>query len=388
MTEEPRCIMTAEERLDRLRLARTRGIGPQVFDRLLGRFGSAGAILAEGCRFLPSAPPDSGRVMAEIAAAEELGGRIVVRGEALYPPALAAIADVPVAFTVLGRPELLRATPFAIVGSRNASGNGRRLAEMLARGVADEGMAVVSGLARGIDAAAHRGALEGRGSTIAVLGCGVDIAYPAENAGLLEAISRTGAVVSECTLGAPPHARQFPRRNRIIAGLSWGVLVVEAAERSGSLMTARLALEQGREVMAVPGSPADPRHRGTNRLIKQGAAMIETIEDLRAERPPLSAEFGHPTERDMLPSPQAGARRIGPKRVSVEEKNVAAAKPSRRDAGYQSVAALLGPEPLSVDELIRQCQGNAAEVQDALLDLELDGRLVRHPGNRVSLEEG
>ena len=362
-------------KLNWLRLARTRGVGPRMVDRLLQRHGTVTRILARGLADLPSPPCSLSTARCEMEAIEALGGRLVIRGEGLYPAALAVIDDAPLAFTALGRVELFETPSLAVIGARNASGNGRYFAEHIAAAASHHGLTIASGLARGIDTAAHRGGLQGAGSTIAVLGCGVDIAYPPENAGLLAEIAERGVVISERPMGAPPHERQFPRRNRIIAGLSWGVLVVEAAERSGSLMTARMALEQGREVMAVPGSPADPRHRGTNGLIKQGAAMVETLEDVLELRPaPM-----RPTRTMPAHTPPAAC--------STSDQMC---KPvgSSCEIQLESVIDLLGPEPLAVDELIRQCQGNVAEVQDALLTLELEGRLIRHAGNRVSLEMG
>jgi DNA processing protein len=243
---------------------------------------------------------------------------------------------------------------------------------------------VVSGLARGIDAAAHEGALAAGAPTIAVIASGVDVAYPSENAELMERIAATGAIVSERPLGAVPQARHFPRRNRLISGLSLGIVVVEAAPQSGSLITARLAAEQGREVMAVPGSPLDPRHRGTNQLLRDGATLVESAADVLAALGPLAPHRPRPTAR---PAPNA---EIQTSRPTTERKTPASPRlPLQSGAsGADLVGRLcerLGPEPLLVDELIRQCQASTAEVQRALLELELEGRLERHPGNRVSL---
>src|SRR6266702_4449722 len=231
----------------------------------------------------------------ELAAIERLGGRLVCWGEPLYPGALAAVDDAPPVLTVLGREEMLPgvilAPMVAVVGARNASANGRRLARDLAAKLGAAGIVVVSGLARGIDAAAHLGALET--GSVAVVAGGADIVYPEENRGLHEALARDGAILAEMPLGTEPQARHFPRRNRIISGIALGVVVVEAAAKSGSLITARFALEQGREVFAVPGSPLDPRSEGTNDLIKQGATLVTDAADVIAVLGPI---LGKPVE--------------------------------------------------------------------------------------------
>jgi DNA processing protein len=233
---------------------------------------------------------------------------------------------------------------------------------------------LISGLARGIDTAAHEGALAAGGTTVAVIASGIDVPYPEDNAALMAEIAGRGVVITERPLGSVPQARHFPRRNRLISGLALGVLVVEAAPQSGSLITARLAAEQGREVMAVPGSPLDPRHRGTNQLLRDGAALIETADDVRAA---LGLEAPAPMRRSPSPRPAEAAQHH-------------AAPPSAPRAGngvavIERIRERLSPEPLLVDELIRQCHATSAEVQQALLELELDGRIERHPGNRVSL---
>ncbi len=279
---------------------------------------------------------------------------------------------------VLGRVELLARRPLAIVGARNASGNGRFLARALAREASQRDLVIVSGLARGIDTAAHEGGLEGTGSTIAVLGSGIDIAYPPENAELLARIAAEGLVMSERPLGTPPLARHFPRRNRIIAGLASAVLVVEAAARSGSLMTARLAAAEGQEVMAVPGSPLDPRHAGTNQLLRDGAALVTSIDDVLEALPAWS--------RPETPAePYPSVARKAPRRAAKPPSSPPPERPApSAPALPDRIAMLVGVEPMPVDEVIRQCHATPAEVQQALLDLELDGRVRRHPGNRIS----
>jgi DNA processing protein len=249
------------------------------------------------------------------------------------------------------------------------------LARSLASDLAAGGLVVISGLARGIDTAAHEGALAAGGATVAVIASGLDVPYPEDNAELMARIAESGAVVTERPLGAVPQARHFPRRNRLIAGLSLGVVVVEAAPQSGSLITARLAAEQGREVMAVPGSPLDPRHRGTNQLLRDGATLVETADDVRSALGPLGSV---PTPSPARPAPR---RAPAPQPPRPSRPATSATAGDLLDRLHER----LGPEPLLVDELIRQCHASTAEVQQALLELELDGRLERHPGNRVSL---
>jgi DNA processing protein len=270
---------------------------------------------------------------------------------------------------------LLAAPKVALVGARNASANGRRIAEDMAGGLAAAGYAVTSGMARGIDTAAHAGALRhasGEGGTIAVIAGGIDVLYPPENAALFERLGGEGLIVAEAAPGTEPLARHFPRRNRIISGLSQAVVVVEAAVKSGSLITARYALDQGRDVMAVPGSPLDPRCRGGNRLIREGARLVEDFEQvlehlgegpLRISSPELKF---HNNLRDDP--------------YSIDSKTL-----NEADRLRDEVLSLLGPSPVMVDELLRQCHCSAPVMGMVLLELDLAGRLERHPGNRVSL---
>jgi DNA processing protein len=310
-------------------------------------------------------------IEAELADAVKLGAQYVFLNEAAYPPALAAIEDAPPCLILLGDESRLAMPCVGIVGARNASGNGTKLARDLAQGLAAAGWCVVSGLARGIDGAAHQGALiagPGKAGTIAVVAGGVDNVYPQENAALRERILETGLVVSEMPPGFKPRDIHFPRRNRIISGLSKGVVVVEAALRSGSLITARMAGEQGREVMAVPGSPLDPRCRGTNRLIREGAALIEDAEqilDILTGLRHQSVEVDQPLSEVDQPIDFAVERDV--------------------DRARRDVLGRLGPSPIAVDELLRQCQSSPPVIGQVLLELDLAGRLERHPGNRVSL---
>jgi DNA processing protein len=328
----------------------------------------------------PVAPPSRAEAEAELVAVARLGGCLICWGEPGYPEALAAVEDAPPVLTLLGRRQLLLAPIVAVVGARNASANGRRLARDLASGLAEAGIVVVSGMARGIDAAAHLGALGvGDGGTVAVVAGGADIVYPEENRSLYEALTRDGAVVAELPLGAEPQARHFPRRNRIISGMALGVVVVEAAAKSGSLITARFALEQGREVFAVPGSPLDPRCRGCNDLLRNGATLTETASDVVTQLGPLLR--GHPPAR-----PSAGRQPRLP--LSWEAPGAATpapVAPASEDAALELIVEKLSPSPVAVDELVRQCQLSAATVATLLLELELAGRIERHPGNHVSL---
>jgi DNA processing protein len=387
--------LSRDEKVDWLQLCRSGGVGPQTFGKLLRRFGSARRALEE----LPRLAREAGgedrwrrcrrdEAEAEFAAITELGCALLAKGEIGYPELLAEIADPPPLLIVRGRTELLEQPAVAVVGARNASANGRMFAHALARELAETGLLVASGLARGIDTAAHEGALAAGAPTLAVIASGVDVAYPSDNAELMERIAADGAIVSERPLGAVPQARHFPRRNRLISGLTLGVVVVEAAPQSGSLITARLAAEQGREVMAVPGSPLDPRHRGTNQLLRDGATLVESAADVLAALGPL-ARAAQPR------SPGVTARTRNRSAAPAEERIMPAqaALPIESEANGAAdligrVCERLGPEPLLVDELIRQCQASTAEVQRALLELELDGRLERHPGNRVSLNIG
>jgi DNA processing protein len=372
-----------------LRLCRTETIGPISFYAMLRRFGSARAALdvlprlaRRGERATTVTPVTRAEAEAELAALHRAGARLVCWGEPDYPSALAAIEDAPPILTVLGEALLLQRPMIAVVGARNASANGRRLARDLAAELGLGGLVVVSGLARGIDAASHLGALE-TGSVAAVAG-GADVVYPAENRGLYDALARRGAIVAELPVGTEPQARHFPRRNRIISGMALGVVVVEAAAHSGSLITARFALEQGREVFAVPGSPLDPRARGCNDLLRHGAILTENAADVLSQlgaqlsgveplRPVPSVSI--PTIPPLIPS---RAARAG------WESSPGAADLTGDEGELEMILERLGPTPVAVDELVRQCQMSAAAVATLLLELELAGRVERHPGNLVS----
>lgn len=283
-----------------------------------------------------------------------------------YPVALAAISDPPPVISVLGHGHVMNRDTVAIVGARNASAVGGRFARELAAELGAEGYTIASGLARGIDTQAHVGALPT--GTVAVVAGGVDVIYPPDNAELYRQIAEAGAVISEQPLGMEPRGRHFPRRNRIISGLAFGLVVVEASLRSGSLITARLAGEQGREVFAVPGSPLDPRHRGTNNLIRQGAVLTESARDVvEALRGMTRPKLDEPPIRAPADMPGGGGGEI-----SLENRQI--------------VIDLLGPSPVAVDEIIRQCQLTPTEVLTVLLELELAGHLARHSGGAVSID--
>ena len=365
--------ISPDERRDRLRLIRSQNIGPVTFQALMRHFGTAAAALEgavalsrrSGGRAIRLAGREAAE--AEMEALDRLGGRLIALGEPDYPPALAAVPDPPPLIQTMGNADLTLGDCLGIVGARNASAAGRRFARDMAAELGRAGLIVVSGMARGIDTAAHEGAMAY--GTVAVVAGGVDVVYPAENRALYDGLLEKGAVVSEQPLGTQPTARHFPPRNRLISGISLGVLVVEAAPRSGSLITARMALEQGREVFAVPGSPLDPRYRGTNGLIRDGAVLTETAGDILA---PLE---GMRKSAKSIPAKYPETL-LQP--VDISEENE-----TSRDRGR--IVGLLGPIPVSVDELLRECQLSPAVVMTVLLELELAGRLERHPGNQVSL---
>lgn len=365
--------LSERERRDWVRLARTPNIGPVTFAALIARFGTAARALdaiprlarrGGASRFDLASLDD---VDAELEALATAGGHMIAFCEPEFPRGLAALDPPPPAIAVLGDLALFHREMIAIVGARNASALGRKFAATLAADLGRSNFVVVSGMARGIDSAAHEAAL--RSGTVAVLAGGVDNIYPPENAPLYDRLRNEGAIVSEMPLGTTPQARHFPRRNRIISGMARGVIVVEAAEGSGSLITANYALEQGREVFAVPGSPLDPRARGTNRLIREGATLIESADDVfTLLKPMLGACFAEP-ERE----PRGGQDSDG---------DSADADVSRLRG---VMLELLAYNPVEVDELIRQAGAPAATVVTALLELELAGRVQRHAGNKVSL---
>jgi DNA processing protein len=362
-------MLSDDERRDWLRLIKSENIGPATFRALLSRFGSAAKALASlphlsqrGGMSRPLAIYARDAAESDIERAEAAGARFVAPGEAGYPPLLRFIDGAPPLLCVKGDLALAERDTVAIVGSRNASAAGRKFARRVAAEITEAGYLVVSGLARGIDTAAHEAALEG--GTAAVLAGGIEIVYPPENAELQEAIGSRGLLITEMTPGTVPRADHFPRRNRIISGMSRAVIVIEAAARSGSLITARLAGEQGRDVFAVPGSPLDPRCEGTNHLIKNGAALLTSAADVIES---LQSVSGRPGNAVFLEP--------GPEPVDFD--------PS--DQERTRIASLLSHSPVAIDDLIRESGAPAPAVIAVVLELELSGKAVRHSGQLISL---
>lgn len=363
----------SQDRFDWLRLIRSRRVGPATFHRLMGDHGSAAAALAA----LPGiaaaagvenyAPCPEGVVRAEIAAARAAGARLLCRGEADYPTAFLPLSDAPPILWVIGDAAQLNRPSVALVGARNASSLGLRMARRLSEGLSTAGFAVVSGLARGIDAEAHRAALAG--GTVAVMAGGVDVVYPPENAALAADIAAQGCRISENAMGTEPQTRHFPQRNRLIAGLSRAVVVVEAAARSGSLLTARAALDMGREVLAVPGHPMDARAEGCNHLIRDGAVLVRSPADVIDALGRLA----------VAPQPAAMAPR------AAARPPVAAPRALAETAAlHGQILARLGPSPVPEDQLIRDLSLPAAAVAAELVTMELEGRIERQAGGMLA----
>jgi DNA processing protein len=372
--------MPTEDHIQRLRLVRSEGVGSVTCRRLLDRYRTAAealralpGLVRAGGKASPPSIPSEGDVLREFEQVERLGGRLIFMGDPDYPPLLAQLDDAPPVITVLGDVELLAKPAIAIVGGRNASAAGLRMAEILAEDLAAH-VTVVSGLARGIDGIAHTASMR-TGRTVAAIAGGLDVPYPAENTNLQRLIAERGAVITEATPGTQPQARHFPRRNRLIAGLALGVVVVEAARRSGSLITARIAQDLGREVFAVPGSPLDPRTRGGNDLLREGAVLTETAQDVLDNLPGFGALFPFGTGATGIPDPPS----------CVSEAADQLDDPSGLDRARSQVVSLLGPTPTKVDDLVRRCQLSPAAVMAVLLELELAGRVETLPGNRFAL---
>ncbi len=351
----------------KLQLIRSPNIGPVTYRQLLARFGSAAAAL-EALPDLASrgggrkfSVASSAAIECELDAAHKAGARYVFLGDVSYPALLAELDNAPAAFTYLGDIELLARPGVAMVGARNASAGACRFARILAHDLAGQGFAVVSGLARGIDTAAHLGSIES--GTIAVIAGGIDIAYPPENRDLQADIAAKGLLIAEMPPGTEPRARHFPYRNRIIAGLALGTVVIEAAPKSGSLITARLAAEAGREVMAIPGSPIDPRARGCNQLIREGANLVQDASEI--------AEIIRPFDARMVRQPVSSTHYSPPMDAGNDERGL--------------IINLLGMTEVAVDELVRQSGMALPVVQTVLLELELAGRLERGAGAKVKL---
>ena len=358
----------SQDAFDRLRLIRSENVGPVTYRQLIRRFGSAARALdaipdlaARGGGRSPRIA-DARQIDAEMQSIRALGARLVFFGDPAYPPLLAELGNAPPLLLWLGRLELLQRPMVAMVGARNASAAACRFAHLLASDLAEAGVSVVSGLARGIDTAAHQGAL--RTGTIAVIAGGLDVFYPPENEIIQRTIAEQGLLLAEQPPGTEPRARHFPYRNRIIAGLARGTVVVEAAPRSGSLITARLAAEAGRQVMAVPGSPLDPRSRGCNLLIREGATLIQSADD-------ILELIRHFDDRAEAADTGDGLRDAQDGELVRDE-----GSEDRTDSG--PVLNLLSLAPVPVDDLVRQSGLPPSTVQLALLELELAGRLTRH----------
>jgi DNA processing protein len=363
-------FVSSDERRDWLRLCRTENVGPITFRQLLRRFGNVAAALDA----LPALASRGGKKNFKIPSiadcdkemerAEKIGARIMASCEAEYPEALASLEDAPPIITIRGHASLLHRRAIGIVGARNASINGRKMAETLARDLGESDVVVVSGLARGIDTAAHQASLVT--GTVAVVAGGVDIVYPQENQALYDQMAESGCILSDMPMGVEPFAKLFPRRNRLISGLSLGIVVVEAALQSGSLITAKMALDQGREVFAVPGSPLDPRCTGTNDLIRQGAILTEKASDILAHIHALPRRLAEPPANDF-------------------EAASAPFDESALTSAREKILESLSPSPVTIDELVRDCRLTPSIVLTVLLELELAGRVERQAGHKVVL---
>jgi len=373
-THPPLPLTTEDDRVTWLRLLRSRRVGPTTFHRLIAEHGTAAAALdalpevarAAGVTDYKACP--TGVAEAELRAGQAAGARMVTFQDSLYPDALRDLSDAPPVLWMMGDAGVLDRPMIALVGARNASSLGTRMARSLAAELSEKGYTVVSGLARGVDTAAHLASL--KGGTVAVMAGGVDVIYPAENTPLAGDILTTGLRISEQPVGLVPQARHFPSRNRLISGLAEAVIVIEAAAKSGSLITARSALDQGREVMAVPGHPIDARASGCNMLIRDGATLVRSAADV-IEALPQTRRKTVQAEMPLEPAPQPD---VAPQRGLRETA-----------ALHTRILQRLGPSPLAEDQLIRDLGAPAGAVAPVLVDLELDGRITRAPGGLLSL---
>ncbi|MEI4234772.1 DNA-processing protein DprA [Roseovarius sp. D22-M7] len=375
-THPPLPPTTEDDRVAWLRLLRSRRVGPTTFHRLLAEHGSAAAAIdalpevARAAGVMEYTPCPIGVAEAELRAARAAGATMLTSQDAAYPTALRDLPDAPPVLWVMGDASVLDRPMIALVGARNASSLGTRMARSLAAELSEAGYVIVSGLARGVDTAAHLASLQG--GTVAVMAGGVDVIYPAENARLAADILGTGVRLSEHPVGLVPQARHFPGRNRLISGMAQAVVVIEAAAKSGSLITARNALDQGREVMAVPGHPIDARAAGCNMLLRDGATLVRNAADVIEALPRADAAAAQP---DLPLDP--------PPRIP----EPAAQKRSLRDTAklHSEILQRLGPSPLAEDQLIRDLDAPAGAVAPVLVDLELDGRITRAPGGLLSI---
>lgn len=373
--DKPKIDTSINEKLDWLRLSRTENVGPITFYKLIDRYGSAALALdalpelaQKGGRKKPLTAPPMNVIEKEYSKLQKIGGDLVCANESAYPLALASTDDAPPVLSYLGHINMVKPPCLGIVGARNSSLNGRKFTYKLARELGEAGQIIVSGLARGIDTAAHEGGL--KTGTIAVVAGGIDVVYPRENQKLYEEIIDHGLILAESPLGMQPIARHFPKRNRIVSGLSAGIIVMEATVKSGSLITARMAAEQGRDVYAVPGYPLDPRAQGPNKLIQDGAVLVQNSRDILDKLIDFSG--GHSLNDNNF----------------MFQNDLYAPAPFDEKQGEEIVQAILqnmSQLPVGIDELARSCHVSIPVLQMAMLELELAGRVNRLPGNRVVL---
>ncbi len=361
--------LTSEEQIARVRLIRTNKIGPATFQRLLQQHGSADNALD----YVTAGQPrlkiyEYGTAVSEFEAFDRIGGHFLFLGHSNYPERLAAIPGAPPVLTVKGNLKLATAHNIGVVGARNASASGLKLTKIICADLSKKDIVINSGLARGIDTQAHMASLEG--GTIACLAGGLDIVYPQENQRLYDQIAEQGLLVSEMPIGTKPQARHFPRRNRLISGLSEGLLVIEAAKKSGSLITARFAAEQGRDVFSVPGSPLDPRAQGTNQLIKDGAILTQSAQDILDELQSM------PLLRASLPKVDSAH--------SVSAATRPPKSPPQTNNSHGDLLSYLSPAPIHIDEIVRLSGRPTHTVLGEFISLELNGKIIRHAGNKFS----
>ncbi len=372
--------LSHSERIASLRLIRTDNVGPVTYKHLMNRYGSASDALdaipdlaAQGGKKRPLKIPPLAAIERELEAIEHMGAQMLVIGEPDYPVRLAATEDGPPIVFIKGHVHMLSKESIGIVGARNASAAGMRITQTIAGKLSEKGIVITSGLARGIDTAAHSASLTG--GTMACLAGGLDIVYPKENERLHDMIAEQGVLITEMPLSTKPQARHFPRRNRLISGLSIGVLVIEAAYKSGSLITARYAADQGREVFAIPGSPLDPRCQGTNKLIKDGAILTQSADDILNELESLRrAGFSEPSSDGDLPLfaaiTQTASNAVNP-----------------TDSNREAIISLLSHTSVTIDELVRLSDLEAGTVLAIILELELASIAIRYPGNKIALND-
>ena len=367
--------LSVSEKIARLRLIRTDSIGPITFRHLISRFGTASDALeglhdiaSKGGRKKPLKIPPKSAAEKELQQVQAFGGTALFLGDSEYPSLLSFIDDAPPVLFTKGHTALFDKETIGIVGARNASAAGIKLTRSLSAGLSDHDIVTASGMARGIDTAAHVSSF--KAGTLACLAGGLDIVYPRENQDLYDRICDIGLIISEMPLGTKPQARHFPRRNRLISGLSRAVLVIEAAEKSGSLITARMALEQNREVLAIPGSPLDPRAGGTNKLIREGATLVTSVADIISELRTLAPlHLGEPSDLPLFTHHTKDT--LGSDMITQDMRS--------------KILSLLSPSPIPIDDVVRLSDLDTEQVLTIILELEIAGNAIRHTGGRVSL---